>query len=299
MVRSSRKPLPHESVRPVTDRHAGGRRKPLRGAVLVVSGALVLIGLSVPQASAFPGTDTITWKGIDLPAGRIASTHEKITKDAVTTAASDLFQASTSNAAAQSAIRRIVAANAAVDDDQTHAALHFDGESFPEGQARLLALRSAVISALQKGAVTQAQDDLGSLLHTLQDFYSHSNWVELGNTVPHPDLGRPGHSLGRLGADVRTCSGTGSSDLVTNQLTSGYFPGEDRVFVTGKCHHGGILDSSLPGINKDTRLFLLSPHGNYHQKAAELATTASVTFLEELAGSVTPAQMRALLGLGT
>ena len=30
--------------------------------------------------------------------------------------------------------------------------------------------------------MTNARESLGRLLHTLQDFYSHSNWIEMGNT---------------------------------------------------------------------------------------------------------------------
>ncbi len=30
--------------------------------------------------------------------------------------------------------------------------------------------------------LAQARQLLGQLLHTLQDFYSHSNWIELGKT---------------------------------------------------------------------------------------------------------------------
>lgn len=249
------------------------------------------------QASAFSGTDTIYYYGIPIPAGKIGRTHERITRDAAATIAADLAAGSASSPAAQAALTSIIAANAAVDDDQTHAAPHFDGESFPEGQARILALRAELIAELRAGDVAGARAALGSALHTVQDFYSHSNWVELGNSAPNPDLGRPGRTLSRLGPQVRTCSGTGSSTLVTNGLTSGYYPGEDRVFVTGKCHHGGILDSTVAGINKDSSLYLLSPHADRHEEAASLATTATVQFVEQLGDSLTRAQLLDLLGL--
>lgn len=108
------------------------------------------------------------------------------------TVAADLAAGSTSGPSAQDAPASIIAANAAVDDDQTHAAPHFDGESFPEGQARILTLRADVVADLNAGDVAGARTSLGSALHTVQDFYSHSNWVELGNSAPNPDLGRPG-----------------------------------------------------------------------------------------------------------
>jgi hypothetical protein len=81
-------------------------------------------------------------------------------------------------------------------------------------------------------------------------------------------------------------------------LTSGYFPGEDRAFVNGKCHHGGLLDSSsLPGINKDIDSFVFSPHSDLHQVAADLATAASVQFIQDLRTSLTQPQLRLVLGL--
>jgi len=35
----------------------------------------------------------------------------------------------------------------------------------------------------------QARQLLGQLLHTLQDFYSHSNWIELGKNEINEHLG--------------------------------------------------------------------------------------------------------------
>jgi hypothetical protein len=37
--------------------------------------------------------------------------------------------------------------------------------------------------------LVQARQLLGQLLHTLQDFYSHSNWIELGKTEINERLG--------------------------------------------------------------------------------------------------------------
>ncbi len=37
--------------------------------------------------------------------------------------------------------------------------------------------------------LSQARQLLGQLLHTLQDFYSHSNWIELGKTEINEHLG--------------------------------------------------------------------------------------------------------------
>jgi hypothetical protein len=56
---------------------------------------------------------------------------------------------------------------------------HFDDELFLEGQERLMILRSQMITKLREGNVYEARIWLGRQLHALQDFYSHSNWVEI------------------------------------------------------------------------------------------------------------------------
>lgn len=37
----------------------------------------------------------------------------------------------------------------------------------------------------------QARKLSGQILHTIQDFYSHSNWVEMGNTEINKYIGTP------------------------------------------------------------------------------------------------------------
>jgi hypothetical protein len=70
-------------------------------------------------------------------------------------------------------LKAIVTADMLVDLDQTQSALHFDNCAFAPGVARIQSMWALI---------KQGQDVLqnfGGLLHTVQDFYSHSNWVEL------------------------------------------------------------------------------------------------------------------------
>ncbi|KAK0719161.1 hypothetical protein B0H67DRAFT_442029, partial [Lasiosphaeris hirsuta] len=181
----------------------------------------------------------------------------------------------------------ITDANMQVDDDEAHdSAAHFDGENFPGGQARLSDSTAKIKAALSSSPldVKLARSELGSALHTLQDFYSHSNWIELGNRLPHPDLGT-GSSLifSPERADTcKECPGdfdlgcaaicaatsinpfvTGvclalctcpdcSSNLETSLLTSGYYGGEGRDVPAGvaKCNHGGLTDFSVSSIGQ-------------------------------------------------
>src|SRR2546422_952279 len=71
----------------------------------------------------------------------------------------------------------IVDGNVHVDDDQLHSALHFDGENFFAGQGRLLGIKEIVIASIQQNDTQGARDELGQALHSIQDFYAHSNWT--------------------------------------------------------------------------------------------------------------------------
>lgn len=253
---------------------------------LGVGGRLRLV---VAAMLAFPPRDRTT--------GFVGRSHQSITRDAFAALVREFFGGSRPTGPMRRARDRIVDANAAVDGDQFHSALHFDGESFPEGQARLLALRGQVVERLAAGDAAGARDALGGALHTLQDYYAHSNWVELGNRAPNPDLGRPGRPLPRLPATTATCDG---STLLTGELTSGYYGGQDRTPPPGKCRHGGPFDRSpgSGGINKDTPIRALSPHAALHAAAAELAEEATRQFLRDIRDQVTPEQLRALFGAG-
>src|SRR5207302_627680 len=64
-------------------------------------------------------------------------------------------------------------------------AAHFDDEDFAGGTQRLIDLKSRIIEKITAAVPdgVGARQELGGALHTVQDFYSHSSWVELGNTT--------------------------------------------------------------------------------------------------------------------
>lgn len=82
--------------------------------------------------------------------------------------------------------------NATLDVAANVARAHFDDEQFRLGHDYLLQLRRQMFAALQQGATTAARDLAGRYLLTLQDFYAHSNYVELGRMEPLKELGKPG-----------------------------------------------------------------------------------------------------------
>ena len=76
----------------------------------------------------------------------------------------------------------VVAANIAQDLLQTQSAVHFDNCNFA-GAIDHIAAQWAVIDELGDHYADSALAAFGALLHTTQDFYAHSNWIELHEQV--------------------------------------------------------------------------------------------------------------------
>ena len=186
---------------------------------------------------------------------------------------------------------------------------HFDDERFEEASKFVILQLQAARTSLKRKEWPQARLAIGTLLHSVQDFYSHTNWVELGIEEPNRDLAT-GRSLGSImhknTTACRNCSKTDKNCIENNlfphrQLTSGYFS-----FVhpsnkpAGKCSHGGRWDFSLDddaaggGINKDS---LKADHGYWHIQAASVAYLASVKVLDELWTSTNDDVFGKILGL--
>jgi hypothetical protein len=272
--------------------------------------SLVLILLGTPNTSevgAFLPTE------LRVQGASSGKSHEIITKNAITAVDKQVFGVSELTQPMKKAMEEIADANQLVDVDFVHSARHVDGEAFPESQILLTDLSRQVQVALRNNNLVGARFVLGQALHTVQDFYSHTNWVEAGNTLPNPDLGRPDRPIARLPGETPTCDPINPSLLLTDQLTSGYYSGETRVKPNpNKCSHGGLFDlsgrfifdpdtgriASRHGINKDSLVFTLSPHARFHLQAAALAEAATQQFIIDIQAKVTPRQFSLLLGGG-
>src|SRR5687768_10552457 len=93
----------------------------------------------------------------------------------------------------ESAIFEIRDSNREVDIFEFHVEeAHFDNESLDAGSSRLIDLKEEIIQLLLQSPPDgeEAQETLGRALHAVQDFYAHSNWVELGMTAVETRLGR-------------------------------------------------------------------------------------------------------------
>ncbi|HKO89662.1 MAG TPA: hypothetical protein VJU61_00825, partial [Polyangiaceae bacterium] len=203
-------------------------------------------------ASAIVGLPATTWAFFPTFArevGGVGIGHPTITRNAIEQVLSQAYGITKTTKSIDDAIEAICKGNTLVDEDQVASSKHFDGENFLGGQERVAYERDFSITAAEKGQLSSARLALGAALHPLQDFYSHSNWVDLGNSSPLDLLTNPGRTQDELLAsldrwkalqgprETRTCQGCGasllatcaydcSSNLITTGLTSGYYGGE-------------------------------------------------------------------------
>lgn len=212
-----------------------------------------LLFLAVVAQGFFPSD----WR--EAAFGNFGVSHEEQTRRAFDQKAAEYFPSITHLTTNMIKARTTIAeANMAVDEDQDHSALHFDGENFEGGQTRLVQLKKECIAALQAGDADTARKSLGGALHSLQDFYAHSNWVELGHTDILKDLGKDGVNIDHAAFGETTCNACTSSFISEilfgchncesntngfNKLTSGYYFNEDSPpngsdIPSWKCHHG-------------------------------------------------------------
>ncbi|CAF2962008.1 unnamed protein product, partial [Rotaria sp. Silwood2] len=182
----------------------------------------------------------------------------------------------------------VMTENALVDFDlrtKKLSAAHFDSEAFINGSRRILQLRQIVVNDTRTSGkdLTNARQSLGRLLHTLQDFYSHSNWIEMGQTNIN-DLIGINEIIGSVaGRNQPTCTNNGCTRIekkcalwqrityrkcplvyydcknnilsqINDQqlLTSGYLFNQSnenydllsKPTNVEKCSHGGVIDDS-------------------------------------------------------
>ncbi|RXN15629.1 von Willebrand factor A domain-containing 7-like protein [Labeo rohita] len=203
------------------------------------------------------------------------------------------------------AVGEVASANAAMDflsSTCSDPVYHFDSERVEGATQMLREFWGQTILLTQAKEYQGARRTLGQLFHSLQDFYSHSNWVEMGQQSVYLHLLHPEEPpVPVASVDTPTCADCYRFSCYSNLLeemisktepllTTGYFS-TYPIKPPGKCSHGGILDSSRHqgaegGINKDSTSPLFSPHHYLHKEAAHLATTATLRVLQDLRDEV-------------
>jgi hypothetical protein len=247
---------------------------------------------------------------VPLVSEALGSSHQRITVEAIDELVLELYGISVPPLTMKKAILEIAAANALVDVIfKDESAAHFDGEDFDDGQTAVLGRQSFALANLvaSKPGILAARLEVGAALHTVQDFYSHSNWVENGNAGIQSELGQPGRSISQLAdGEEATCQACElaplcddcSQNLITAKLTSGFYDSNSPKPFPAKCSHGGPFDGLNEGINKDSTSCLLSPHFFLHDEAARLAKEATKQFLRDIKEKIPEPNFKALLGLG-
>ena len=271
--------------------------------------SLLLLAMAssfIPSARAFVPT---TFYGAITP----GESHVALTKTAIQMAYDDLGVTKITKSM-RNARTTITDANALIDKDHSKdSAFHCDGENLTNCNSVINNALAKVVTQLKADKAEDARKALGGAFHTLQDFYSHSNWIELGHTSPHPEIGKPGPISNVAPPGTNTCidapilSLCFKENLTTSYLTSGYFAGQGRDKPIGKCRHGGFFDKSpgRGGISKDMSSCLVtgegifdSPHHDSHPAAAALGARASFDVLKDIRSKVTDRQYKNLLGIG-
>lgn len=164
------------------------------------------------------------------------------------------------------------------------ATAHCDDEELPKCFRRVIDKRKHILNLLKTKAPEgdRAREALGQALHTIQDFYSHSNWVH--NPGPNKksintDFGfnlptkLPGNLPMCLEAGVREGNHVLTKYGLT-EITTGYF----RIggIPANKCNHGGLI---YGGINKDQSN---GKDDKLFSEARRLAVLATRTFVVQI-----------------
>ena len=232
----------------------------MRRLGIALAGLLALTGALAPTAHAFK------------PSAEFG--HVGIVRDGMTPITRPSSDGSRTYRFSEKAILEVRDATAGVDEifssrgEFADPVAHCDNELLPECSQRLIDLKNSAIAALTGSSPdgAQARRQTARALHTLQDFYSHSNWIELGNAGANLALGRS--TLGRLAGNQQTCGAIASGTLTAfglTNLTTGYFT---VVIPFRKCAHG--IPVITAGIHKDEP-------GRAGHAAARAAAVASTT----------------------
>lgn len=258
----------------------------------------------------------------------MGQSHAEITEKAIDRILFVDFKISQKTDAIEAAIKQL--AERAGSPDEYHPRQtywHCDAENFVGCHGTIIEGRMATSSEALADRYDMARSYLGPVLHPLQDFYAHSNWVELNYVEPIElfnveytsgliDQRAQALALGEIrkmwsditaGKNEATCSPCGlcncENNLITKKLTSGYYPNQElsRPATPYKCDHGDFTSLSYEGINKDvTSSCMISPHEKLHYEAADLAVSATADFIRSLLGNELDAgQYQRLLGIGS
>lgn len=177
------------------------------------------------------------------------------------------------------ALDQVQAANGRVDKltpALSFPARHFTDERLSAGSRRLIDLKKDIVAVLHEDPPDgeEARQLLGMALHAVQDYYSHTTWIEGENPGIDGRLGKG--EIPDPEATIRPCTEPTSVTGPRAGLSSGYYLGltgcgnsfyldgilnfsADADAVTdGKCYHGNYTMACV-GMNKDNDVATYPP----------------------------------------
>ena len=149
--------------------------------------AIILPYYAVPSLAFNP-----TW--LYTGYGVAGTPHEAMTKSGVTSRLMEYFgiDATAVSNSMDLARKEMMAGPAVVDDhadtvykEAENPDAHCDDEHLEECNTRLINAKADIKTQLESGDVSEARTTVGRMLHTLQDFYSHSN-ASTSRAVQYP-----------------------------------------------------------------------------------------------------------------
>jgi len=192
---------------------------------------------------------------------------------------------------------------------------HCDDERLNECSNNIKSQTDVGIDDIKKSLNDYSRPTIGHVVHTLQDFYAHSNWVEMNGAVVDPEMGYG--NLSNLAApNEDTCipnnlpglqdvCAISNNNIITHHLTSGYYYPYPVPAGVNKCFHGGSFDGyGWYGINKDAAvcdylgIMVIAPHASLHKDAADAARKATVEYFNKIKARVSDEDFKQFLGFG-
>ncbi|HET6845300.1 MAG TPA: hypothetical protein VFH29_00615 [Anaerolineales bacterium] len=151
------------------------------------------------------------------------------------------------------ALKRMIGANIRVDAPWNQLGrheLHFDDNAFDGAYAYLAAQRGRIAPALQSGQREDAWDAFGRLTHTAQDFYSHTNYVDLWTACQPDGMVPPASQIEPLDETLLSSKALRSGKAYLPLGLLSFIPGVGKwvdVYMPADSHARMHLDSAARG----------------------------------------------------
>lgn len=162
-----------------------------------------------------------------------------------------------------------------------HDHYHYDNNQFARSDAYVKRLRYKSVKRAIEGDLTGAWVAFGKLSHTVQDFYAHSNYIELTRAASENFMDIP----------IRDTDGALPPGIISGKV---YYPFEAITFITKIPQ---VVNSWFPA-DSHARLNKDAPGRKHYEEAFRLAVGATVAELGKISQQLTEEQRHAFFDRG-